>query len=97
MHASKKTIFYDMLCLLLIAQAGLIRMLRDNLDYFKSASANDLIGALFITAIFIWMEQVQKRLIQYEERRYLTLAGFFIAFLMAFTSLPSLTSITCQP
>ena len=71
-----------MLCVFLIAQCALIRYLRDYHNRFVSVSGNALIGVLFIIVIFIWIEQVRRRLVQREERKYLSLAGYLLLFLM---------------
>lgn len=82
MHASRNTLICNILCLFLIAQCALIRYLRDYHGLFDSVSSNALIGVLFTVAIFIWIGQVQKRLVQHEERKYLSMAGYLLIFLM---------------
>lgn len=82
MHASKNTIICNVLCIFLISQTAVIRYLRDYHGFFSSVSSNALIGILFIVAIFIWIEQVRNRLVQHEERKYLSMAGFSIMLLM---------------
>lgn len=82
MHTSKNTSLCNILCAFLVAQCALIRYLRDYHGLFVSVSSNALIGVLYIIVIFIWIEQVMRRLVQHEERKYLSLAGYLLLFLM---------------
>ena len=82
MHASRSTLICNAVCLFLMAQTAVIRYLRDYRGWFGSVSSNALIGVLFTAAIFIWIEQVRRRLVQREERKYLSAAGCLLVLLM---------------
>ena len=82
MHASKNTWICNLFCIFLVVQCTVIRYLRDYHDWFSSVSSNAIIGVLFTVVIFLWIEQVKRRLVQREERKYLSLAGYFLLFLM---------------
>ncbi len=79
MHCSQETRRLNLLCIVLILMTGVIRLARRHFSY---SSTDTLICAFFILASFIWMYQVHRRLIQAEERRYLTEVALLTILLM---------------
>lgn len=78
MHVSRETKILNTLCVLLFASSGFLRSIRGT---FPTISDNAIICIFYLIATFIWMIQVQRRLIQPEERKYLTAAALLCVFL----------------
>lgn len=79
MNSSKRTKILDAICIFLILMTGVIRLVRDN---FMQISSNTIIFLLFITAVSIWISQLQRRLVEPQERKYIIAMAIMIAFLM---------------
>lgn len=56
---------------------GAVRFVR---DYFVQISDNTILYILFAGVIFVWSRQMRKRLLHYEERKYLTGVSLCIVF-----------------
>lgn len=79
MADKRKSIIENILCVTLILLVGLLRLFcRSN----HKISLNGMNYILYITAIFIWMGQVKRRLIYDEERKYLLWMGRMLIGLM---------------
>lgn len=77
---SKETIRRDLICLLLVIATGIVRLERHR---FESVSSNSIIFVMLTTAIFVWIRQNRKRLLQPEQRKYVMWMAMLILFLMA--------------
>ena len=75
MHCSTKTRLIDLLLLFVFLLTGIIRILR---PYFRTISDNTILYILYVMIIFIWLKQIRKRLLNREERKYLTGVAIFI-------------------
>lgn len=73
MNSSKKTGFYNLLCIFLALSVIGIRVI-DN-SRITSYSVQAVIYLLYTSAILICITQVKRRLINKEERRYLIMVG----------------------
>lgn len=79
MNSSKRTKILDIVCVLLVLMTGVIRLVRENLVQIPS---NTVIFLLFITAASIWISQLQRRLVETQERKYIIAMAIMIVFLM---------------
>lgn len=79
MHSSRETIILNAVCVVLVAMTGVIRLIRHN---FPQISGNLIIFLLFAVSAFIWISQINKRLIQSEERKYIIAMELMILFMM---------------
>lgn len=77
MHSSRETRILNTICVVLVLLVGPVRIIGYQ---YEKAAYNNIICILFCAAAFIWLFQIRKRVIQPEERRYLT----GIALLMIF-------------
>lgn len=79
MQGKRETRILNIVCVVMIMMAGAVRLIR---DHFHGYASNTVIGILFLIAIFIWMNQAKKRLIDPTERAYLAGTAFLMAVLM---------------
>ena len=79
MAISKQTKRINIICLCLIFVAAASRGVSFETQWF---SYNSIICAAFSAAAFLWLFQIQGRVIRREERKYLMLIVLFIVFLM---------------
>lgn len=79
MHNSRETIILNLICVGLVALAGIFHLISDTFVYF---SENILIYYFYLAALFIWTGHMRKRVLQQEERKYLTLMILLLIFLM---------------
>lgn len=79
MRGKKGTRILNIVCMVMIMMAGVVRLVR---DHFHGYASNTVIGILFLIAIFIWMNQAKKRLIDPTECAYLVGTAFLMAVLM---------------
>ena len=80
MRKIKKTIFLDWVCIFLIIMSGPVRVL---FNVIPGYSCNIIIFLLYTLALFIWISQVKRRLLQNEERKFLSGVAALMLFLMA--------------
>ena len=73
------TLILDIICVVLVMMTGIVRLVR---DYVPAYSSNIPIFIFFITALFIWMNQVRRRLIHPAERRLVLGVAVLILILM---------------
>lgn len=76
----KKTIFLDWVCIFLIIMSGPVRVL---FNVIPGYSCNIIIFLLYTSALFIWISQVKRRLLQNEECKFLSGVAALMLFLMA--------------
>lgn len=74
-----KTLNLDIICVVLVMMTGVVRLVR---DYAPAYSSNIPIFLFFVTALFIWMNQVRRRLIHPAERRLVLGVAVLILILM---------------
>ncbi|WP_105308764.1 hypothetical protein [Dorea sp. Marseille-P4042] len=77
---NKKTIFLDWVCIFLIIMSGPVRVL---FNVIPGYSRNIIIFLLYTSALFIWISQVKRRLLQNEECKFLSGVAALMLFLMA--------------
>lgn len=82
MTNSRETKVLNCICMILVLLAGMIRPIFKRLENV-SLNYNAIIFVLFTAAAFIWMCQLQRRLIQAERRRKLMATAILIIFWMA--------------
>lgn len=75
----RKTMTDNILCVNMVLAVGILRLVCHS---NARISLNSINCILYMTAIFIWMNQVKRRLIHKEERRYLVWMGWMLAGLM---------------
>ena len=80
MRKIKKTIFLDWVCIFLIIMSGPVRVL---FNVIPGYSCNIIIFLLYTSALFIWISQVKRRLLQNEECKFLSGVAALMLFLMA--------------
>ena len=80
MRKIKKTIFLDWVCIFLIIMSGPVRVL---FNVIPGYSCNIIIFLLYTSALFIWISQVKRRLLQNEESKFLSGVAALMLFLMA--------------
>lgn len=80
MHGSRETKIINIICIVLMLAAGVIRLFRHN---FPEVSSNSVIFACFVSAVIIWLINTRRRLTRPEERKYITYMAVLIIFLMA--------------
>ena len=76
----KKTIFLDWVCIFLNIMSGPVRVL---FNVIPGYSCNIIIFLLYTSALFIWISQVKRRLLQNEECKFLSGVAALMLFLMA--------------
>lgn len=79
MQTSKETKILNSVCVGLVLAAGFVRLMA---KHYVKFSYNILICMLFMTAIFIWIYQIQRRLLQPDVRKNLTAAALLMIFWM---------------
>ena len=84
MRSSSRTAVYNVVCLLLVLLAGVMRLVGRQVQV---VSYNGMIFVLFTAAFMLWHGQVRRRLVQTGVRRYLTAAVLLMLFWMAVRSL----------
>ena len=84
LRISKETKVLNMICLVLVLLAGVLRLIAHQIISFPY---NHLIFTLFSAAGIIWAFQLRKRLLQAEVRRYLTGGVCLMILWMALRSL----------
>ena len=84
MQSSKETKILNIICVILILLTGAARGLG---SYFEKYSYNCFILALYSVAAFLWISQIQRRIIQPDVRKNLTLAALMIIFWIALRTL----------
>ena len=82
MTNSRETKVFNCICMILVLLAGTIRPIFKRLENVP-LNYNAIIFVLFTAAAFIWMCQLQRRLIQAERRRKLMATAILIIFWMA--------------
>lgn len=82
MTNSRETKVLNSICLILVLLAGTIRPVCKRLE-IVSFNYNAIIFVLFTAAAFIWMCQLERRLIQADRRRKLMATAILIIFWMA--------------
>ena len=70
----------DWVCIFLIIMSGPVRVL---FNVIPGYSCNIIIFLLYTSALFIWISQVKRRLLQNEERKFLSGVAALMLFLMA--------------
>lgn len=80
MQVSKETRLFNIICVVLVLLAGVIRMAAKQT---KAFSYNSIIFVLFMAAAAIWIFQLQKRLLQTDVRRNLIGAVLLMIFWIA--------------
>lgn len=78
-QCSRETRIVNTVCAVLVLLGGAVRLIR---GHFPRVSSNILICALFVTAAFLWLSQVRRRLVQPQPRRYLSWTAGLVVFLM---------------
>lgn len=84
MQSSKETKILNIICVILILLTGAARGLG---SYFENYSYNCFILALYSVAAILWISQIQRRIIQPDVRKNLTLAALMIIFWIALRTL----------
>lgn len=79
MRSSRKTKILNCICVLLVLLAGTVRLLG---YHYKTFSTNSIICVLFTASAIIWIYQLQRRLIQPDVRRNLTVSALMIILWM---------------
>lgn len=79
MLRSRETRILNFICVTLVLLAGVVRSLG---YYYGTFSYNSIIFMLFTASAFIWIYQLQRRLVQPDVRRNLTLCALMIIFWM---------------
>lgn len=79
MADKRKTMIDNILCINMILAVGILRLVCYSNVII---SLNSITCILYTAAIFIWMNQVKRRLIHKEERRYLLWMGWMLVGLM---------------
>ena len=79
MQSSRETKIFNIVCSLLVLCAGFLRLLSERYFHFCH---NSVIFIFFTATIFIWICQIQRRLLQTHVRRNLTLAASLMIFWM---------------
>lgn len=79
MADKRKTMVDNILCINMILAVGILRLVCHS---NARISLNSITCILYTTAIFVWMNQVKRRLIHEEERRYLLWMGWMSVGLM---------------
>lgn len=79
MEKRNQTGMLNTVCVILVLLSGIIRMTR---HYYSFMASNALTGLLFISAVLIWMYQVQRRLVRPQERKYLTWTALLFVLLL---------------
>lgn len=75
MRSSRETKILNIVCIILIVLVGVIRMTAYQCQTF---TYNSIVCVLLTTATVIWIFQIQRRLIQGEVRRYLTMLALLV-------------------
>ena len=79
MKSSRETIIKNIICVALVCAIGIVRLVRDS---FPGIASNSITFILFLCSIFIWIEQIKKRLVRRKDRNYLLAMAYMIVFLM---------------
>ncbi|MGN1112359.1 MAG: histidine kinase N-terminal 7TM domain-containing protein [Acutalibacteraceae bacterium] len=79
MPSSRKTKILNLVCVALVMLAGAVRLLG---YHYGTFSYNGIICVCFTASAFIWMYQIQRRLIQPDVRRNLTVCALMIILWM---------------
>ncbi|MGN0503274.1 MAG: histidine kinase N-terminal 7TM domain-containing protein [Ruminococcus sp.] len=79
MLRSKETRILNFICVMLVLLAGVARSLG---YYYGTFSYNSIIFMFFTASAFIWIYQLQRRLVQPDVRRNLTLCALMMIFWM---------------
>lgn len=81
MHISRETKISNLICLAIIIVSCIIRAISYKMPFYTEA--NSIIAFLYITAIIIWLRQVNRRIIQKEVRKNIVRVGEYMIFWMA--------------
>ena len=79
MRSSRKTKLLNCICVLLVLLACVVRMLG---YHYETFSYNSIICVLFTASALIWIHQLQRRLVQPDVRRNLTVCALMIILWM---------------
>lgn len=79
MRSCIETKILNTVCLTLVLLVPIVRLLKET---NPGISSNLLIFFFLLAAVLIWMSQVGRRLVQYEERKYLLGIGALVGFLL---------------
>ena len=79
MQSSRETKIFNIVCSLLVLCAGVLRLLSERYLHFCH---NNVIFIFYTAALFIWICQIQRRLLQTPVRRNLTLVASLMIFWM---------------
>lgn len=79
MQSSRETKIFNIVCILLVLSTGFLRFLSERYFHFCH---NNVIFIFYTAALFIWICQIQRRLLQTPVRRNLTFAASLMIFWM---------------
>lgn len=79
MQRSRETRILNFICVMLVLLAGAVRLLG---YYYGTFSYNSIIFMFFTASAFIWIYQLQRRLVQPDVRRNLTVCALMMIFWM---------------
>lgn len=79
MQSSRETKIFNIVCSLLVLCAGVLRLLSERYFHFCH---NSVIFIFFTAALFIWICQIQRRILQTPVRRNLTIVASLMIFWM---------------
>lgn len=81
MYISRETKISNIVCLTIIITSCIIRAISYKMPFYTES--NSIIAFLYITAIIIWLRQVNRRIIQKEVRKNIVRVGEYMIFWMA--------------
>lgn len=84
MQSSRETKILNTICVVLVLLTGVLRLLGYR---FETFSYNSIICMLFTASALIWIYQLQRRLVQPDVRRNLTISALMIIFWMILRTL----------
>ena len=79
MFNNKDTVFWNGVCVMIVLISGILRLVYYS---YSSISLTGITCILYITAIFIWIYQMKRRLIKPQEQKYLIQIGHMLCFLI---------------
>ena len=79
MFNNKDTVFWNGVCVMIVLLSGILRLVCYS---YSGISLTGITCILYITAIFIWIYQMKRRLIKPQEQKYLIRIGHMLCFLI---------------
>lgn len=79
MFNNKDTVFWNGVCVMIVLLSGILRLVYYS---YSGISLTGITCILYITAIFIWIYQMKRRLIKPQEQKYLIQIGHMLCFLI---------------